>query len=66
MSQPLDARFASGLTAYRAGEHFEAHEHWEGSWRDEPVGDRRAFLQALIQIAAAMHKLVDKRQPDSA
>lgn len=48
--------FADGLAAYRAGAHFEAHEHWETLWRAEARGPRREYLQALIQVAAAMHQ----------
>jgi predicted metal-dependent hydrolase len=45
---------AEGLRCYRAGEFFEAHEHWEVVWLElqEP---EKAFLQALIQVAAAFH-----------
>ena len=45
---------AEGLRCYRAGEFFEAHEHWEIVWLalTEP---EKTFLQALIQVAAAFH-----------
>ncbi|HEY1805613.1 MAG TPA: DUF309 domain-containing protein [Terracidiphilus sp.] len=45
---------AEGLRCYKAGEYFEAHEHWEGVWLKctEP---EKTFLQALIQITAAFH-----------
>lgn len=45
---------AEGLSCYRNGEFFLAHEHWEGVWLQcaEP---EKTFLQALIQIAAAFH-----------
>lgn len=49
--------FQLGLTAYGRGAYYEAHEHWELLWRDEPEGHRRSFLQGLIQVAAALHKL---------
>lgn len=47
---------AEGLRCYRAEEFFQAHEHWEGLWlhSEEP---EKAFLQSLIQIAAAFHHL---------
>ena len=47
---------AKGLRCYNAREFFEAHEHWEGVWLGcaEP---EKTFLQALIQIAAALHHL---------
>lgn len=45
---------ADGLRCYRAGEFFLAHEHWEDAWRAQQ-GAEKPFLQALIQIAVAMH-----------
>jgi hypothetical protein len=53
----LDWRFgelAEGLACYERGEFFETHEHWELVWLKlaEP---EKSFLQALIQVAAAMH-----------
>ncbi len=47
---------AEGLTCYRSGAFFLAHEHWEAVWlaSEEP---EKTFLQALIQIAAAFHHL---------
>lgn len=47
---------ADGLRAYRAGTFFEAHEAWERVWMvaHEP---EKTLLQALIQIAAALHHL---------
>lgn len=56
---PLDwnaAGLAEGLACYREEKFFDAHEHWEGVWLRcaEP---EKAFLQALIQIAAAFHHL---------
>jgi uncharacterized protein len=54
---PLDwsaGELAEGLKCYRAGEFFEAHEHWESVWLglEEP---EKSFLQALIQVTAAFH-----------
>lgn len=46
-----------GLDDYRAGRYFEAHERWEELWLAETDLARKRLLQALIQIAAAMHKL---------
>ena len=66
MLLPDDPRFAEGLAAYRAGRHFEAHERWEALWIAEREPRLRSFLQALIQIAAAMHKLVVQKNPASA
>ena len=45
---------AEGLGCYRNGEFFLAHEHWESVWL-QCVEPEKAFLQALIQIAAAFH-----------
>ena len=55
--------FQLGLTAYGRGAYYEAHEHWELLWRDEPEGHRRNFLQGLIQVAAALHKLGVMKSP---
>ena len=47
------AALASGLAAYDRGDYFAAHEHLEPAWMgtDDPV--ERAWLQALIKLAAA-------------
>jgi uncharacterized protein len=45
---------AEGLRCYRGREFFLAHEHWEDVWR-ACEGPERLFLQALIQVAVAMH-----------
>jgi predicted metal-dependent hydrolase len=60
------AWFDRGLAAYRAGDHFEAHELWEELWRDERDEDERQFLQGLIQVAAAMHKICFQNKPEPA
>lgn len=57
------AWFDRGLDAYARGEYFEAHELWEELWRDEPPEGDKLFLQGLIQVAAAMHKILAHRQP---
>lgn len=56
---PLDwscGELAEGLRCYRAEQFFLAHEHWESVWLrcDDP---EKAFLQSLIQTAAAFHHL---------
>jgi uncharacterized protein len=45
---------AAGMTCYRVGQFFEAHEHWEAVWlhAEEP---EKTFLQALIQVAGSFH-----------
>jgi predicted metal-dependent hydrolase len=45
---------AEGLRCYRSRQFFLAHEHWEDVWR-ACEGNERLFLQALIQVAVAMH-----------
>lgn len=44
-----------GAELFNAGEWWEAHEAWEGEWM-RAVGDERRFVQALILLAAALHK----------
>jgi len=45
---------AEGLRCYRSREFFAAHEHWESVWL-ATKGPPKTFLQALIQLAAALH-----------
>ena len=68
MSGPPDGSlvFRHGVAAYQRGDYYEAHEHWELLWRDEPDGPRRSFLQGLIQVAAALHKLSVMKSPTGA
>ena len=47
---------AEGLWCYRSREFFAAHEHWESVWL-ATKGPEQAFLQALIQLAAALHHI---------
>ena len=49
-----DGDLAEGLRCYRAEKFFAAHEHWEAVWLRLPEPEK-AFLQALIQVAAAFH-----------
>lgn len=44
--------FEEGLRLFNAGEFFEAHEVWEDAWWPAE-GEKRLFLQALIQISVA-------------
>ncbi|MGA3294091.1 MAG: DUF309 domain-containing protein [Candidatus Acidiferrales bacterium] len=46
--------FQRGIAHFNAGEFFEAHEAWEELWLAVP-GPEKAFLQGLIQLAAAFH-----------
>jgi uncharacterized protein len=56
---------ARGLECYRAGEFFEAHEHWEGVWLACAEPDK-TFLQALIQVAVAFHHMQRSNQEGTA
>ncbi|MGO9836811.1 MAG: DUF309 domain-containing protein [Polyangiaceae bacterium] len=60
LSTLVDDSFARGARL------FEAHEVWEGRWRVATDKGERAFLQGLIQVAAAFHKLLVMKSPDSA
>jgi len=54
---PLDwstGELAAGLNCYKREEFFDAHEHWENIWR-QSRGPEKPFLQALIQVAGALH-----------
>jgi uncharacterized protein len=65
---PLDwssGELAFGLGCYRKEEFFEAHEHWENIWR-QTQGPEKSFLQALIQVAGALHHYRRKNQRGSA
>ncbi|MEZ4446656.1 MAG: DUF309 domain-containing protein [Polyangiaceae bacterium] len=55
--------FQKGIDAYRSGDHYEAHELWEELWQDEGDETRHRVLQALIQIASAVHKAVHDVAP---
>jgi predicted metal-dependent hydrolase len=56
---PIDreAEFHRGLDAYRAFAHFDAHDIWTVVYQEEQNDTTRRFLQALIQVANAMHKI---------
>ena len=58
--------FETGARLFDAGEFWNAHEAWEERWRVESDPAQRRFLQGLIQIAAACHKLLVMGSPDSA
>lgn len=44
-----------GARLFNAGHYWEAHEAWEGPW-SRASGAERAYVQALILLAAALHK----------
>lgn len=45
--------FEEGCRLFDAGDYFEAHEVWEDLW-NLADGARNAYLQGLIQVAAAL------------
>jgi uncharacterized protein len=53
-------RLAEGRAAFNRGEYFQAHELWEEAWR-ELDGVERTVVQGLIQIAAGLHHLRQRR-----
>jgi hypothetical protein len=53
---------ARGAALFDAGAYWEAHEAWETVWRKE----RCAWQQGLIQVAAALYKLVEKKDVEAA
>ena len=50
--QKIENLFQEGLTYFRSGEYFEAHESWEELWSDFYLKDRR-FVQGLIQLSVS-------------
>ena len=50
----VSATFQRGITLFNQGRFFDAHEVLEELWRPAR-GRRRRFLQALIQVAVALH-----------
>lgn len=58
--------FALGLRLHNEGEYYEAHEAWEDIWRDEDVDEYRLFVQGLIQVTSAFHKLTFQKAPGGA
>jgi len=43
-----------GTRFFNFGRYLSAQRVWEEAWREAPVEDR-AFLEALVQLAAALH-----------
>jgi SAM-dependent methyltransferase len=62
----LRVAFEAGARKFDAGAFWDAHEAWEEHWRAETDPAARLALQGLIQIAAALHKLVVMQSPASA
>jgi predicted metal-dependent hydrolase len=55
--------FALGMKLHNEGSYFEAHEAWEELWQHEDDDRTRLFLQGLIQVTSAFHKLFFQREP---
>lgn len=66
MRSPVDDPFVRGAELFDRGEFFEAHEAWEERWKVATNATERTFLQGLIQVAAAFHKLVVMKSEDAA
>jgi predicted metal-dependent hydrolase len=47
-----------GARLYHTSRFWDAHEAWERVWIAERDEERRRFVQGLIQLAAALHKLL--------
>lgn len=56
MTEQQRARFEEGIELFNRGRFFECHEALEGVWL-EFSGDRKKFLQGLIQLTVALHHL---------
>ncbi len=56
LDAPLDvaATVRSGVRLFNRGRYLEAQQVWEERWREAPSHDR-AFLEALVQLAAGLH-----------
>jgi len=50
----LPAAVAKGMRLFNRRRYLSAQQMWEASWREAPAEDR-AFLEALVQLAAALH-----------
>ncbi|MGO8994519.1 MAG: DUF309 domain-containing protein [Polyangiaceae bacterium] len=61
-----DDAFLRGARLFDRGEFFQAHEAWEEHWLVETDEGTKRFLQGLIQVAAAFHKLVVVQDAESA
>jgi predicted metal-dependent hydrolase len=55
--------FALAERLHNEGEYYEAHEAWESIWIDELNDEWRLFVQGLIQVTSAFHKLFVQREP---
>jgi len=60
------AEFELALRLHNEGAFYEAHEAWEQIWTDELDDEWRLFVQGLIQVTSAFHKLFVQREPRGA
>jgi predicted metal-dependent hydrolase len=56
LTVPQRQLLAKGIELFNEELFFECHEAWEEAWI-AASGGQRAFLQGLIQVAAALHHL---------
>jgi predicted metal-dependent hydrolase len=56
MTEHQKQRFHEGIDLFNTGRFFECHEVLEEVWL-EFSGDRKKFLQGLIQLTVALHHL---------
>lgn len=56
MTEPQRERFREGIALFNRGQYFDCHEALEEVWLDLS-GERKKFLQGLIQVAVALHHL---------
>jgi hypothetical protein len=58
--------FALAERLHNEGEYYEAHEAWEEIWTNEANDEWRIFVQGLIQVTSAFHKLFFQKEPRGA
>ena len=56
MTEHQRERFQEGIALFNRGQYFDCHEVLEEVWL-EFSGERKKFLQGLIQLAVALHHL---------
>ena len=56
MTEDQRTRFQEGIALFNRGQFFDCHEALEEVWL-QSYGDRKKFLQGLIQVAVALHHL---------
>jgi hypothetical protein len=57
--------FWEGIERFNAGRFYDAHDAWEEVWRSTTPEPRDLF-QGLVQLAAAMHHVLDRGKPEPA